>query len=400
MGHSPQQTILTSNLKAQLEGVPVLPICLYGAPGIGKSSVIDSSARALGASNNTISISSVNYEFFSGIPSFSTDESLDKYSSSGAIGVQATIWTIPELIMSTNRMAEKNPNGVILHLEDLHTADKTTEAVMYQLLLDRKLGDYTLHPKVAIIASMNDSKESGGGHFNSAAVKSRLCLMPYEFNFQDWYDNFGRTLHPWISSFLKTNQQYITEPESKTLEPSGSARSYTKMSLDFEQYKSDEELLEVFLYIARGMVSANAAAALDVHVQYFRKLDFDSIVAKKVIPNLAKMPELDKVLWGYVVHSINTPADALYAINLINDLMSQPHYETIIGFIAGEIYNKHLLSTSGQDITPGQDILVSKILNSYDETKYTMGAKVKKDLVDAKFDNYTEVMKSVSKYIN
>ena len=144
---------------------------------------------------------------------------------SGAKNVQATIWTIPELIASTNRMAEANPIGVILHLEDYHTMDKPTENVMYQLLLDRRLGDFKLHDKVAIIASMNDSKESGGGHFNSAAVMSRMTLLPYIFNFESWYKDFGNTLHPWIGSFLKANTQYTVEPESKTLEPSASARS-------------------------------------------------------------------------------------------------------------------------------------------------------------------------------
>lgn len=374
-----QYTILKNNLNAQLNGVAVLPICLYGGPGLGKSSVIDQAAKDLGASNNTISISSVNYEFFSGIPSFATDTGLDQYSASGAKDVQSTIWTIPELISSTNRMAEANPNGVVLHLEDYHTMDKTTENVMYQLLLDRKLGDYNLHPKVAIVASMNNSKESGGGHFNSAAVKSRVSLMEYTFNFQYWYDNFGNTLHPWISSFLKTNQQYIVETESKTLDPSGSARSYTKLSLDFGLYDTPT-LEQVYIELARGKVSDNAVAALEAHVTYYQKIDFDGIVKNKTIPVLSKLPELDKVLWGYVVHSIVTPDDAVYLIELLNDVMAQPHSDTLIGFVAGELYSKFSQQNAGIEITVGQDIVLKKVLECYDPSAYKLTPKAKKKL--------------------
>ena len=393
-----QQNIITRNLQAQLNGVQVLPICLYGEPGLGKSSIITQVAKNLNAAENVISISSTNFEFYSGIPTFSIDTGLDQYSTSGATNVQATIWSVPELISSTNRLAEKNPNGVVLHLEDYHTMDKTTENVMYQLLLDRRLGDYKLHPKVAIIASMNHSKESGGGHFNSAAVKSRLSLMPYTFNFQHWYDTFGAGLHPWLSSFIKTNDQYIIETESKTLDPSGSARSYSKLSLDFDLYTEDE-LVDVYLDLARGKVSSNAVNALEKHVIYYRKLDFAKVVKNKTIPNLADMTELDKVLWGYIFHSIVTPADALYNIDLINKLMDQPHYDSIIGFISGEMYAKYIQQHSGKDITPGQAIVISKLLSTYDPAKFDIPKTLTKKLDEANFTKLTELASKIAAYM-
>ena len=393
-----QQLIIKRNIKAQLEGTQVLPICLMGPPGVGKSSIITQTARDLGAAENVISISSVNFEFFTGLPTFVIDNGLDRYSMSGAKDVQGTVWTIPDLIASTNRMAENNATGVILHLEDLHTADKTTENVMYQLLLDRRLGDYKLHPKVAIIASMNHSKESGGGHFNSAAVKSRLSLMPYTFNFQHWYDTFGAGLHPWLSSFIKTNDQYIIETESKTLDPSGSARSYSKLSLDFDLYTEDE-LADVYLDLARGKVSSNAVSALEKHVIYYRKLDFAKVVKNKTIPNLADMTELDKVLWGYIFHSIVTPADALYNIDLINKLMDQPHYDSIIGFISGEMYAKYIQQHSGKDVTPGQAIVISKLLGTYDPTKFDIPKTLTKKLDEANFTKLTELASKIAAYM-
>ena len=63
---SKQHKLLKTNLQAQLNGVAILPFCLYGSPGVGKSSIISQVAKDLGASENTITITSVHYDFFSG----------------------------------------------------------------------------------------------------------------------------------------------------------------------------------------------------------------------------------------------------------------------------------------------------------------------------------------------
>jgi len=269
---------------------------------------------------------------------------------------------------------------------------------MYQLLLDRKLGDYKLHPKVAIICSMNHSKESGGGHFNSAAVKSRLSLMEYVFNFDDWYTNFGLSLHPWLSSFLKANQQYIIETESKTLEPSGSARSYSKLSLEFNLY-NDVDLNEMYKDLASGVLSINAVNSLEKHVIYYQKIDFTGIVKHRTIPTLSSLPDLDKVLWGYVFHSVVTPEDGVYIIDLINAITTQPHYQSLLGFLSAEIHSKYKIQLSGETITPGQNLVLSKIMGSFDPSLYKVTAPVAKKLAEAELANKTEVMSLMAKYM-
>lgn len=394
MKESTQNLIIKTNLKAQIEGKQILPICLYGAPGVGKSATIKQATKDIKATEVTYSISSTNFELFTGLPNFSVDSELDQYSNSGAKDVQNTIWTIPDIIAMTNRAAEKNPNGAVLHLEDLHTSDQNVEKIMYQLLLDKRIGDYNLHPKVAIICSMNDSQESGGGKFNSAAVKSRLSLMPYVFNFDTWYEQFGSTLHKWISSFLKANNQYVLEPENKTLEPSASARSWTKLSEEFELY-DDIMLNETYQIMAKGKVSPQAVLALEKHVIYYQKMDFKSLVKKQFIPNLNNLKELDKVLWSYVFHYIETPKDAVYLITLINDLMQQDHYESVVGFMSGEIYSVYMQQSKGETISKGQQIVLDKLLGSFDATTY----KGSDDVKEIVFNDSTTLTTLISQYM-
>jgi predicted AAA+ superfamily ATPase len=66
MKDTKQYTRIKTNLQAQLNGTPVLPICLFGAPGLGKSSVISQAAKDLSVAENVISISSTNFETYSG----------------------------------------------------------------------------------------------------------------------------------------------------------------------------------------------------------------------------------------------------------------------------------------------------------------------------------------------
>ena len=60
------QQIIKANLQAQINGVELLPICLYGARGLGKTSTIASITEEIGAKLYTVSIPAKNLEFFSG----------------------------------------------------------------------------------------------------------------------------------------------------------------------------------------------------------------------------------------------------------------------------------------------------------------------------------------------
>jgi len=392
-----QIKIITKNLLAQINGKQVLPIALYGAPGLGKSSLIKQAASDIGAGFLSYAISSTTIEEYTGLPTFVKLTGYEKYSKSNSPDVQGTTWTMPQIIVDANRIAEEKGSCVLL-LDDLHTMDQTVTNIMYELLLERGIGDYKLHPKVAIIAAMNHSKESGGGRFHSAAVKSRLRLMEYYFQFEYWYDKFGRFLHPYIASFLSNNQQYVTEQETQTMTPSASARSWTLLSNEFNLY-SMEELQDVALQIASGIASPNAVGALDRHIILYNEMNFDQTVKNRVIPNVADIPELKKALWGNIIHSINTPDDAAYLIDLLNQVFDQKHGETIIGFIAQELVTKYKMRERGDEITLGQTIVLDKIVQEYNESKYELTKKQAKILADIDIDKRQEMLTIFSKYL-
>jgi len=392
-----QITIIQKNLKAQIEGKEVLPMCIFSEPGTGKTSLVKQSAKDLNAGLSHYALSSINYEALSGLPEFTKEANMDSYSVSG-VPARGTIWTIPQIIHDTNLIAEDKGSAILL-LDDIHTMDKTTSNVMYELLLERRIGNWKLHPKVAIICAMNHSKEAGGGSFHSSAVKSRLNLQPYNFNFNIWYEGFGRFLHPLVSSFLYTNQQYTVERECKTLEASASPRSWSKISEEFNLY-TNEELVSVDSMLLQGVVSPNAVQAYNKHVTYYRKLDFKSMVQSRKLPDIEDMPELDKVLLGYIFHSIYTIEDSIYMIDLMNHVAKQPNSDTVIGFLASELVTQYLKQSGGITIPIGQDIILQKILQTFDVKKYKTTSKNKPLLINSNLTNRDEILTVMSGYIN
>ena len=113
------QQLIKANLQAQINGVDLLPICLFGARGLGKTSTIASITEEIGSKLYTVSIPSRGLEYFSGLPDFNSASDLAKYSISGTPTVKGTTWTVPELVANANHIAEKHGSCVLL-LDDLH----------------------------------------------------------------------------------------------------------------------------------------------------------------------------------------------------------------------------------------------------------------------------------------
>ena len=276
------QKIIKANLQAQINGVELLPICLYGARGLGKTSTIASITKEIGAKLYTVSIPSKGLEYFSGLPDFNLANDLAKYSISGTSTVKGTTWTVPELISNANHIAEKHGSCVLL-LDDLHKLTASSSTIMYQLLLDKSLGDFKLHPKVAIIAAMNDTEDAGFSGMESP-ILDRLSLLKAEYNHEEWMKHFGSKLHYLVSSFLKANPQFAIESESTTTESSASPRSWSYFSNNLELF--DRNFInQNILLLAKQYMSNEASTSFNsihyISIQWTSQLLLDLSLCKR-----------------------------------------------------------------------------------------------------------------------
>ena len=392
MDHITQQ-LITKNLQAQINGVDLLPICLHGARGLGKTSTIASITEEIGAKLYTVSVPAKNLEFFGGIPTFNDASDLAKYSISGAKSVQGTIWTASELVSNANHVAEQHGSCVLL-LDDLHKLNQSTSTIMYQLLLDKSIGDFKLHPKVAIITAMNDTESAGFSGMESP-ILDRLSLIKADYNHEHWMKHFGSKLHYLVASFLKANPQFAIEAESTTTESSASPRSWTYFSNNLELFDRDFITNNISV-LASQFISKEATESFQKHTLYFNAMDFSAIVKNQQMQKVNDLPFGDQLFWPYIVNFLDTPEDAVYAINLINHNKSDSQF---IGLIAADLFIKYMARQSGKQISVGASILIDKYIGSYAESSYNLTTKQKELLADAKLENQSDLLTYGSTYI-
>lgn len=105
------------------------PVMLHGSPGVGKSQVVKQVADKLGIEMIDLRLSQLDPVDLRGVPSVDREKVGNKE-------VGKTNWNVPSFLPT-------NGSG-ILFLDEINSATQATQAAAYQLVLDRKLGDYEL----------------------------------------------------------------------------------------------------------------------------------------------------------------------------------------------------------------------------------------------------------------
>ena len=125
-----------------------IPIMLWGPPGIGKSSLVQTVARKLGLPCEVVVGSVREPSDFAGLPVVR-----DNGGEIPEVPMAPPDWAI--------RLAKANEG--ILFLDEITTAPPAVQAAMLRVVLDRTVGSLTLPPSVRVIAAGNPSDQAADG---------------------------------------------------------------------------------------------------------------------------------------------------------------------------------------------------------------------------------------------
>lgn len=144
-----------------------VPVFLWGPPGIGKSSIVAQIAKDKNIAFIDLRLSLLDPTDLRGIPFFNQKN-------------DTAIWAPPAFL----------PGGSIkegiLFLDELNTAAPMVQASAYQLILDRKIGEYTLPEGWAIVAAGNRESDRGVVFRMAAPLANRFIHLEMESNLEDW----------------------------------------------------------------------------------------------------------------------------------------------------------------------------------------------------------------------
>ena len=144
-----------------------VPVFLWGPPGIGKSSIVAQIAKEEGIAYIDLRLSLLDPTDLRGIPFFNTKE-------------ETAVWAPPSFLPDGSQ--EKG----ILFLDELNTAAPMVQASAYQLILDRKIGEYSLPDGWAIIAAGNRESDRGVVFRMAAPLANRFVHLEMETSTEDW----------------------------------------------------------------------------------------------------------------------------------------------------------------------------------------------------------------------
>jgi hypothetical protein len=142
------------------------PVFLWGPPGVGKSQVVAQVAAEGGLDLIDVRAVLLDPVDLRGLPHINGDGQAH--------------WAIPDFL-------PKDGQG-IMFLDELNAAPPLVQAACYQLILDRKLGEYTLPDRWSILAAGNRETDRAVTSRMSSALANRFIHLNFDVDLQDWIE--------------------------------------------------------------------------------------------------------------------------------------------------------------------------------------------------------------------
>ncbi|QKJ22343.1 AAA family ATPase [Poseidonibacter lekithochrous] len=216
-----------------------IPTFVWGNPGVGKSSLIRQIAQSKDMKFIDLRLSLLDPTDLRGIPFFEAD-------------TKKAVWAKPEFLPNT-----LSDDYGILFLDEINSAPPTIQAAAYQLILDRKIGEYTLPKNYAIIAAGNYESDRGVTYRMPTPLANRFIHLDFDLDFDEWKSwAYDTNIDSRIISFLAYKPQNLFTFDAKSKEKSfATPRSWSFVN-DVLKSSLDISLLEEVISGAIGKDSA------------------------------------------------------------------------------------------------------------------------------------------------
>ena len=204
------------------------PIFLWGPPGIGKSDIIAQITNSLPNSHLIdIRLSLWEPTDIKGIPYFD--------SNSGTM-----VWGAPSELPS-EELASQYDN-IVVFFDEMNSAAPAVQAAAYQLILNRRVGQYKLPDNVIIVAAGNREADKGVTYRMPAPLANRFVHLELAVNFDDWFEwAVSNKVNKDVVGYLQFAKQDLYDFDPKSPSRSfATPRSWSFVSELLEEEDTDE----------------------------------------------------------------------------------------------------------------------------------------------------------------
>ena len=267
-----------------------VPTFLWGAPGIGKSSIVKQIALSKDIGFIDLRLALMDPTDLKGIPFYNKES-------------HTALWAPPAFL-------PKSGSG-ILFLDELNSAAPSVQASAYQLILDRKVGEYSLPDGWAIVAAGNRESDRGVTYRMPSPLANRFVHFEMEVDVDDWKSYAYKTeVDERIISYISYKNEHLFTFDSKSdVKNFATPRSWEFVDNILKSQLSQELLLN----------SIGGAVGKDVAVSF---LSFIKV--------MNRLPDIKNIL-ASGDGEYSDEVDVLYALStgLVSSLLKNTTEESI-----------------------------------------------------------------------
>ena len=191
-----------------------LPVLLWGAPGVGKTSRINKVARKLGFYNKDLTVLASVREpsDFLGLPIPGGEPVMVAGKEVPALTFAPPMWAVQANQNSADTGDPRDERAVVF-FDEFATAGERVMAAMLRVIHERVVGEFTLHKNVAMLAAANPPSMSPGGEDLKPPVANRFIHLywtpPTPNQWADWLTGVAPSATESVDSSLKEDDDYL-----------------------------------------------------------------------------------------------------------------------------------------------------------------------------------------------
>lgn len=252
------------------------PVFLWGPPGIGKSSVVRAVAEGLRLPVTDVRAGLLDPTDLRGIP---------------AVEGGRAVWCPPSFLPH-----DKRSKG-LLFFDELNAAPPMVQASLYQLMLDRRIGEYELPEKWQIVAAGNREGDGSVTFRMPSALANRFVHVEMEVDFEDWLEwAIRRGVHPLVTGFLSFRPALLMVKKAAGEQAFATPRTWEMVS----DLLGDQEVAVALRDVLAGVVGGGPASEF---LAYASDTDAMELVAEALRnPGGVEIPDKLGPLYALVSH--------------------------------------------------------------------------------------------------
>ena len=225
----------------------VRPVFIWGAPGIGKSAIVEEFAHSLGLECVSLLGSQLAPEDIIGVPQIK-----DGFSQ----------------FCPPRSIARQEP--YVLFLDELNACTSEVQKAFYSLIHERRIGEYHLPEGSIVLGAGNRAQDNAITRPMSSALINRMFHVELTASPRLWLEWAGQhNIHPYVYDYITSRPDHLWSRPPKSEEPFSTPRAWHMLSDAIHSWGPDIDV-DSLRVLAAGCLTPQHATQFLAYIRQIR----------------------------------------------------------------------------------------------------------------------------------